>query len=116
MAHQKKTDILFELGEAARSKAGWPDYTRYGFNEEDVDDLLALTTDTSLHEAPMESNEVWVPLHAWRALGQVGDPRAIEPLIGIFDALCEDDWALEELPHVLAMLGREALGPLAEFL
>lgn len=28
-----------------------------------------------------------MPLPAWRALGQLGDPRAIEPLIGMFDAL-----------------------------
>lgn len=78
--------------------------------------MLALAPDASLHRAPTESNEVWVPLHAWRALGQLGDPRAIEPLVGMFDTLCDDDWATEELPLVLGMLGQNAIGTLTDFL
>ena len=117
MAHTiSKSGILFELGQARRNRADWPDYTKYGFGEEDVDDLLKLVTDDSLHRAPTESNEVWVPVHAWRVLGQLGDPRAIEPLIGMFDTLCDDDWAMEELPHVVAMTGQHAIGPLTDFL
>jgi hypothetical protein len=111
-----KVGILFELGEGRRDGTDWPDYTQYGFNAQDVEDLLALVTDSSLNTAPGDSNEVWAPLHAWRALGQLGDPRAIEPIIGMFDTLCEDDWALDELPVVLAMLGPEAIGPLTDFL
>jgi hypothetical protein len=114
--HAHKIGILFELGEVQRSRTNWPDCKQYGFGEEDVKDLLELVTDLSLHGAPTESKEVWVPLHAWRALAQLGDPRAIEPLIGLFDTLCEDDWALEELPIVLGMLGKKAIGPLSAFL
>ena len=57
-----------------------------------------------------------MPLHAWRALGQLADPRAIEPLIGAFDSLWEDDWALAELPVAVAMLGQNGICPLTEFL
>jgi HEAT repeat protein len=113
---KKRVGILFELGEARRNRADWPDYKQYGFAREDVEDLLELVTDTSLHGASSESNEVWVPLHAWRAFGQLGDPRAIAPLIGMFDTLCDDDWALEELPLVLAMMGRNAIGALTDYL
>jgi hypothetical protein len=117
MAHPKnQRDILFELGQPRRIRADWLDDRQYGFGEEDVDALLALVTDAALHGAPTDSNEVWVPLHAWRALGQLGDPRAIEPLIGMLDAVCDDDWAREELPLVFAMMGRKAIGPLAECL
>jgi HEAT repeat protein len=113
---KKKVRVLFELGEALRTWADWPDYKQYGFGHEDVEDLLGLLTDLSLHGAPAGSNEVWVPLHAWRALGQLGDPRAIEPLIGMFDALCNDDWALEELPQALGMIGKTAISHLTAFL
>ena len=55
-------------------------------------------------------------MHAWRALAQIGDRRAIDPLIGLFDALRDNDWAWEELPHVFAMLGSEAVAPLGAYL
>ena len=117
MAQKPKAfDILFELGEARRNREDWPDYKQYGVGMDDIDDLLNLVTDGSLHDAPSDGNEVWVPLHAWRALGQLADPRAIEPLIGTFDSLWEDDWALAELPVAVAMLGQNGIRPLTEFL
>lgn len=112
----KAFDILFELGEARRNRENWPDYKQCGVGRDDIDDLVNLVTDEALHGASAEGNEVWVPLHAWRALGQLADPRAIEPLIGTFDSLWEDDWALAELPVVVAMLGRDGIRPLTEFL
>jgi hypothetical protein len=108
--------ILFELGEPRGHRDDWPDYKQYGITAEDVDDLLRLATDASLNSADTESKDVWVPLHAWRALGQLGDPRAIKPLISLFDPLCDDDSAAEELPVVLAMLGDDAIDPLTDFL
>jgi len=114
--HKRNSGILFELGQPRRGRADWPDYKQYGITEEDVDDLLELATDASLHRAPAESKEVWVPLHAWRALGQVGGQRVILPIIGVFDTLCDDDWAAEELPIVLSMLGENAIEPLTDFL
>ena len=111
-----KVGILFELGEARRNRDDWPDYLQYGFDEGDVENLLALIADSSLHEAPVGRNGVWVPLHAWRTLGQLGNPRAIEPMIEMFNPLCDDDWALEELPRAVAMIGRDAIGPLTDFM
>jgi hypothetical protein len=109
-------DVLLKLGEAKRNREDWLKYEQYGLGRADVDQLIDLVADDSLHNAPSKSNEVWVPLHAWRAIGQLAGPRAIEPLIGVFDSLCEDDWALAELPVVVAMLGPNAIRPLAEFL
>ncbi|MGA7980873.1 MAG: SEC-C metal-binding domain-containing protein [Chromatiaceae bacterium] len=117
MTQQKRhLDALLELGKPRKPRADWPDYKQYGITEEDVDDLLNLATDASMTRASPESNEVWVPLHARRTLGQLGNPRAIDPLIALFDTLCDDDWAAEELPIVLAMLGENVIDPLTDFL
>jgi uncharacterized protein len=110
-----KTKILFELGEAERS-GDWPDYLQYGFDETDVPALLELVADQSLHQADSESNEVWAPLHAWRALGQIGSAEAASPLTAQFDVLFKDDWALSELSKVMGMIGEAAIAPLAVYL
>jgi hypothetical protein len=116
LERKQKLRIFLDLGEPRRTRVDWPDYSQFGIGSEDVDDLIQLALDPALHGAPTESNEVWVPLHAWRALGQLGDSRAIDPLINAFDTLCDDDWASEELPLVLGMMGERAIGPLIEFL
>ncbi len=107
-----KTRILFELGEAERSD-NWPDYLQYGFDESDVNALLELVSSPSLNRADGDSKEVWVPLHAWRTLGQIGSDHAAGPLVAQFDALFDDDWALSELPKVMGMIGEKAIEPLA---
>jgi hypothetical protein len=109
-------DILFRLGRPRLGVSNWANYRKHGLSEDDVDELISLATDPSLHRAPEDSNEVWVPLHAWRALSQLGDRRAIVPLIGLFEPLRDDDWAFEELPRVVGMLGAEATEPLRTFL
>jgi len=111
----EKIQILFELGEADRGR-DWPDYLHHGFNESDVPALLELLQDTSLHNADGNSNEVWVPLYAWRILGQLKAATAVAPLIALFDTLVEDDWALSELPIVMGQIGEPALKPLARYL
>ena len=115
MTTNDKTRILYELGEAKRD-GKWIDYSQYGFDASDVAALLELIADDSLNQAVTNSKEVWVPLHAWRTLGQIGSSNAIEPLITLFDVLVEDDWALSELPKVMGMIGEAAIIPLAAYL
>jgi uncharacterized protein len=110
-----KTDILLELGEVTDQEE-WRDYARLGFSEADVGALLAIIGDESLHQADDASREIWAPLHAWRALGQIGSANAVEPLLARFDQLCHDDWALPELSRVLGMIGAPAVPALARYL
>jgi len=115
MTTNDKTKLLFELGEASRSLE-WQDYLKYGFDESDVPALLELAADDALSHANAESKDVWVPLHAWRTLGQVGSHEAVAPLIALFDQFVEDDWAFSELPIVIGMIGESAITPLGVYL
>ncbi len=111
-----KTDILFTLGEAEQGTREWPDYLQYGFEASDASALIELVGDKSLHKAAGDSLEVWVPLHAWRTLGQLRSEPAIMPLIALFEELVEDDWALHELPTVMGMIGSAAIEPLGHYI
>jgi uncharacterized protein len=110
-----KTRVLLELGEV-QYNSDWPDYLQHGFDETDVDALLALIADDSINQADTESNEVWAPLHAWRALGQIGSARAAAPLLAQFDTLVNDDWAIPELSKVMGMIGAPAIPALAKYI
>ncbi len=87
----------------------WPDYVAdYQLGVSDVPDLLCLFKDD-------QQAAEWGPVHAWRALGQLGDSSALEPLIQSFDTHYDDDAALEELCLVVAMFGDRAIAPLADY-
>ncbi len=111
-----KTDIIFTLGEAEQGTRDWPDYLQYGFEASDESALIELIGNKSLHGAAGDSLEVWVPLHAWRTLGQLRSERAITPLIELFEVLVDDDWALHELPTVMGMIGSAAIEPLGHYI
>lgn len=75
-----------------------------------------MSTDDDLLWADSESLEVWAPIHAWRALGQLRAETAIEPLLTLFDALDAEDWILEEMPEVYALIGPAAIPALTTYL
>jgi len=110
-----KTDILLELGKKDAMTSQWPDYLQYGFEESDIENLLNIVGDESLLDDGMESDKAWAPVHAWRAIGQLGSDKAIAPLIDLFDELVEDDLALSELPVVFGMIGKSSIEPLTKF-
>ncbi len=116
MNHVSRLQFLFELGEIQHD-APWYDYLAHGLDRADAPGLLALVADSSLQHADYDSHEVWVPNHAWRALGQIGCSQAVEPLLLLLEqTFVEDVWAVEELPVVMAMIGSEAIEPLARYL
>jgi hypothetical protein len=96
----------------------WADYRSLGLGPEHVPDLLRMAADEELNGAPEESLRVWAPIHAWRALGQLRDETAIAPLLDLLEVAAEEwnEWAQEELPIVLGMIGPAAIPALAAFL
>ena len=101
---------LLTLGDP-RETRGWPDYLALGIGSAQIPDLICMLEDDDLNWADAESLEVWAPLHAWRALGQLRAEAAVGPLIGILWRIDElhDDWVGEEVPVVLGMIGPAAI-------
>jgi hypothetical protein len=94
------------------------DYLALGLSAAHIPDLVRMAQDDDLHWADSDSAEVWAPIHAWRALGQLGAVEAIEPLVAHLPRIdeVEDDWAMEEIPYALAGIGEAAVPALALFL
>src|SRR6516162_9776606 len=103
---QPPVERLLTYGESDRIRwDDWPDYRALGIGPEQIPELIQLATDEELNLAAVESTEVWAPLHAWCALGQLRAVEAVEPLLELFDRLEDDDWVHEELPAVFGLIG-----------
>jgi hypothetical protein len=108
---------LLALGEP-EIKQNWLDCAAMEIGPEHIEELIGLALDEKLNRAPSDSREVWVPVHAWRALGQLRAAEAAEPLTRLLQRIedAEDAWVGEELPRVFGMIGPPAIPPLSEYL
>ncbi len=114
-ADNPKIQQLMRIGQPDWNRE-WPDYiAEYQLNANDIQDLLALFKDDQIEPGEGQPPQIWASLHAWRALGQLGDPAAIVPIIHSFDTCHADEAALEELSTVIAMFGAPAIPALAEY-
>jgi PBS lyase HEAT-like repeat-containing protein len=110
-------DQLLTFGEYQRL-AEWPNYMELGLGPEHTPDLIRMAVDEELNRAESDGLEMWAPVHAWRALGQLHAEAAIEPLISLFRTIDEEDnqWADEELPIVFGLIGPAAMPALTAYL
>jgi hypothetical protein len=117
LSYPEPVSKLLTLGDCQRA-GDWPDYPALGIGPEQVPDLIRMMQDEELNQADSQSLEVWAPVHAWRALGQLRAEAAIEPLIGLLEQIDEDyeQWIGEEIPDILGMIGPAAVPKLAECL
>ncbi len=53
-----------------------------------------------LSQAGSDSKEVWSPVHAWRALGQLKAVDALKPLLGLLTNR-DDDWISDDFPTLV---------------
>ncbi len=115
-AYAPPVDSLLKIGDP-REQSGPRDYVASGVGPEHVPDLIRVLQDEKLHHANSESPEVWGPLHAWRALGQLRAEAAIEPLLGLLHLVDDedDDWVGEELPGIFGQIGAAAIAPLEQY-
>ena len=117
-----KTQLLFEWGDPRKEGTPynyreWPDYLHHGFTDEDAPKLIELLLDGAFEDADFDTNEVWVPLYAWRILGQLQNADAADALLEALELFDEDDFmATGEIPVALGMIGRPALTALSDIL
>lgn len=98
-----------------RKKHTWPDYVAdLTLGSEHIPDLIHMVRDFELNHAGAETTEVWAPLHAWRALGQLKAEAAIDPLLEQFEA--DWEWASGEMPKVFGLIGSPAIPALKTYL
>lgn len=111
------TEALLSLGEARPTDASkWLDYRAdVGLTDEHISELTRVACDPVLNGAETDSKEVWAPVHAWRALGQLRAAAAVEPLLRYLARVEDDDSVSVDFPLVFGMIGYPALRPLIAF-
>ena len=109
---------LLNIGETPSYRLSeWPDYcARFGLQRDHIGDLVRMACDAGLNQADPTSSEVWAPMHAWRALGQMRAEEAVSPLLALLITAEDDEAVGEELPVVFGMIGQAAISPLSGFL
>jgi hypothetical protein len=93
----------------------WRDYRSILPPQEyDESYLLDLVNDT-FAAAPADGPLIWVPLHAWRALGQMGSRSVLEPVLRLAEG---DDYphAYDDFAQLSALIGEPAIDPLIAIL
>ncbi|MEL6552096.1 MAG: hypothetical protein AAFQ63_01350 [Cyanobacteria bacterium J06621_11] len=95
----------------------WPNYVEeLGLSEAHIPELIRLAIDDELNRLAGEDVAVWAPVHAWRSLGQLKAEAAIAPLMNTFLEELYADWAHEEIPWVLGLIGERAIAPVTKYL
>lgn len=108
-------DRLLGLGNLF-TRRDWRDYRQMGIGPEHVPELIQMACDPGLNHADEDDPHAYAPLHAWRALGQLAPPEAAAPLVDLLVQLPDDDFANEDLPEVLGMIGAASVEPVAAVL
>jgi len=87
----------------------WPNYVEeLQLDASHIPELLRMGLDPALSNADTHSKEVWAPLHAWRALGQLRAIETLDRLIKLVDTL-NDDWLPEEMSQIISLMGPASL-------
>lgn len=115
-AYPPPLDRLPGLGSLFTRGRAWRDYLQMGIGPGHVPDLLRMAADPELNHADQDDPRVYAPLHAWRALGQLAAPEAAVPLADLLVQLPDDDFANEDLPEVLGMIGAASVEPVTAVL
>jgi len=108
-SYQAPLDRLMKLGAEPARRRQWPDYRHLGLTDRHVSALIGIATDPALHAAGEKDRAAWAPVHAWRALAQLGATQAVAPLLALLGRETESAWVHDEVPAVLGMIGPAAL-------
>jgi hypothetical protein len=99
-------------------------YRSMGITEEHISESIRMLEEMqeerfSIPEQGDEDDDsFWSPIHAWRALGQLGAEEAIHALLRQLHHIDDndDEWLLEEVDEVFAQIGPASIEPLGFYL
>lgn len=116
--YSNRLQPLLRLGKLKRTQQRIDYAARFKLTNEDELELLLMAEDRDLNFRKPQDPAVWAPIHAVRALAQVGTINMIEPLFDLLDVASneDDDWMAIEIPRTLATLGKAAFTPVEGFL
>ena len=92
----------------------WADYvSEYNLTDEHIPDLLKML---DVYTQPIDDFDEhdpasWTAIHVWRALGQLKNEQAIQPLIDVMMRGTWEDWGWEDIPQAIALIGEPAIEP-----
>lgn len=95
----------------------WPNHVAdFGLGMDDVPELLRMVADKNLQNDDTDGPELWARTHAWRALGRLQAQAAVQPLLSLLDIEDYDEFLADEIPAICALIGKNAIPELADFL
>lgn len=96
----------------------WDDYPSLGFTRAHVPELIHIldTTTQIWEQADEEDPSEWAPIHAWRALAQLGAVEALPAMLRLHETEGESDWVGEEIPIAVSRFGPPVLEELRAYL
>ena len=113
--YQPPVAKLLNYGDCRQFKE-WPNYVQeLCLEEKHIPELIKMATDEELNQGDSDSHEVWSPVHAWRALGQLKAVQALEPILALLNNR-DDDWISTDCPTLCTLMGIEAIPFLKAFL
>ncbi len=113
--YQPPVAELLNYGDCHNYKE-WPNYVQeLNLEEKHIPELIKMATDEELNQGDSDSPEVWSPVHAWRALGQLKAVQALEALLPLLNNR-DDDWISTDFPTLCTLIGVEAIPYLEKFL
>jgi hypothetical protein len=116
-SYTNPVSLLLNYGDCLKMGDEWPDYCgELGFTADHIPELIRMATDSQFDLSEEQGLEVWAPVHAWRALGQLRATEAVGPLLDMLYVQGDEEWMSEEFPTVFKMIGPPAIARLARAL
>ena len=115
--YQTPVDKLLTFGNCYNYGNQWRDYiAELDLGSQHIPDLIQMAVDGELYGVDSGDIKNWAPVHAWRALAQLGAKEAIEPLMQLFHQREDCDLVSEEMPKVFGKIGAMAIPYLQTYL
>jgi hypothetical protein len=116
--YSEKFQTLFKFGSDGlmRTKEFTPDYKKFGFNEDDIDDLIKIALDEDLFFSNNNDEALmYAPCHSIMALAQLETIELFDALLARIEFFEDDDYYTNAALRYFEVVGYERFTKLIEF-